>query len=150
MFLFFGMKYRDWLGEDYFTLIERGRSPHRKLGFLLEYVGLKGLSVYVLIDEYDNFANTILVTAGQTTYHELTHGAGFFRFFFNILKEAVDRVDASLSRMFITEVSPVTMDDVTSGFNIGKNISLQAEYLQAEYNELLGFTEQDVVEMLNY
>ncbi|MDM8531169.1 AAA family ATPase [Anaerolineales bacterium HSG25] len=144
-FYFFGMKYRAWLDDDYFTMMERQKTPHQKLRFLLNYVGLKGHRVYVLIDEYDNFANTILTTSGQTAYQNLTHGAGFFRFFFNVLKEAVDQVDSGISRMFITGVSPVTMDDVTSGFNIGKNISLYAEF-----NELLGFTEQDVIDILKH
>ncbi|MDM8527238.1 AAA family ATPase [Anaerolineales bacterium HSG24] len=144
-FHFFGLKYRDWLDDDYFTMMERQKSSHGKLGFLLDYIGLKGHSVYVLIDEYDNFANTILTTAGQTAYQELTRGAGFFRFFFNVLKSAVDQVDSGISRMFITGVSPVTMDDVTSGFNIGKNISLHPNF-----NELLGFTEFDVIELLRY
>ncbi|MDM8519702.1 AAA family ATPase [Anaerolineales bacterium HSG6] len=144
-FYFFGMKYRAWLDDDYFTMMERQKTPHQKLRFLLNYVGLKGHQVYVLIDEYDNFANTILTTAGQTAYQNLTHGAGFFRFFFNVLKEAVDQVDSGISRMFITGVSPVTMDDVTSGFNIGKNISLHPNF-----NELLGFAEPDVIELLRY
>jgi hypothetical protein len=101
--------------------------------------------VYVLIDEYDNFTNTVLTTAGKASYHELTHGACFFRFFFTLLKGAVDQVDTGISRMYITGVSPVTMDDVTSGFNIGQNISLLPTF-----NEMLGLTEPDVIEMLSY
>jgi len=104
-----------------------------------------GLKTYLLIDEYDNFANTILTTAGQQAYHDLTHGAGFFRFFFNTLKGATSGAMGGLTRMFITGVSPVTMDDVTSGFNIGTNISLQSRF-----NTLLGFCEDEVVETLTY
>jgi hypothetical protein len=115
------------------------------LELLLNYVGLKGLKVYVLIDEYDNFTNTILTTVGQSHYHQLTHGAGFFRFFFSVLKGAVDEVDTGISRMFITGVSPVTMDDVTSGFNIGRNLSLHPAF-----NEVLGLTEPNLMEMLTY
>lgn len=144
-FYFFGEKYRDLLDDAYFKLMERKQSAHGKLEFLLQYLGSKGLRLYLLIDEYDNFANTILATAGQEAYHEMTHGAGFLRFFFNVLKGATDQVDAGIARMFITGVSPVTMDDVTSGFNIGQNITLSPEF-----NELLGFTQQDVRDLLTY
>ncbi|MDM8520079.1 AAA family ATPase [Anaerolineales bacterium HSG6] len=144
-FYFFGVTYRELLGDEYFRMIERKKSPHGKLRFLLRYVGMLGHKVYILVDEYDNFANTILSTAGQTAYHELTRGAGFFRFFFNLLKGAADRMDTGVGRMFITGVSPVTMDDVTSGFNIGQQISLYPEL-----NELLGFTKQDVINILEY
>ena len=144
-FFFFSEKYRELLDDRYFILMEKKTSAHGKLEFLLRYIASKGLKAYVLIDEYDNFTNTILATAGQERYHELTHGAGFFRFFFNVLKGAVDQADTGISRMFITGVSPVTMDDVTSGFNIGRNISLHPAF-----NELLGFTEQNVIEILEY
>jgi len=144
-FFFFGKKYREFLDDDYFKMMDEHEKAHQKLEFLLRYVGYKGLKVYVLIDEYDNFTNTILATAGQEKYHELTHGAGFFRFFFSILKGAGDQVDSGIGRMFITGVSPVTLDDVTSGFNIGRNISLLPGF-----NEVLGFTRQDVTELLNH
>ncbi len=144
-FFFFGVRYREFLSESYFKMMEKKESPHGKLEFLLRYIGSKGLKVYVMIDEYDNFTNTILSTIGHEKYHDLTHGAGFFRFFFNVLKGAVDQMDSGVSRMFITGVSPVTMDDVTSGFNIGSNISLDPRF-----NEIMGFTEQDVVEILEY
>ncbi|MCP4354885.1 MAG: ATP-binding protein [Proteobacteria bacterium] len=144
-FFFFGEKYREFLDDKYFKMMERKKSAHGKLEFLLQYIGSKNIKVCVLIDEYDNFTNTVLTTAGQEKYHELTHGAGFFRFFFNVLKGATDQVDSGISRMFITGVSPVTMDDVTSGFNIGRNISLNPLF-----NELLGFTHQDVAEIIKY
>ena len=144
-FFFFGKKYQKFLDNDYFEMMAYHQNAHEKLEFLLNYIGFKGLKVYVLIDEYDNFTNTILTTAGQKKYHELTHGAGFLRHFFNVLKGAVDQTDSGISRMFITGVSPVTMDDVTSGFNIGQNISLNPAF-----NALLGFTEQDVINILEY
>jgi hypothetical protein len=142
---FFGEKYKAFLDESYFNMMQSHQQNYQKLEFLLNYVGFKGLKVYILIDEYDNFTNTILSTAGQDNYHKLTHGAGFFRFFFSVLKGSVDEVDTGISRMFITGVSPVTMDDVTSGFNIGLNISLYPTF-----NELLGLNQQNVMEMLSY
>jgi hypothetical protein len=74
----------------------------------------------------------------------LTHGEGFFRYFFNLLKSATAGQSAGLTRLYITGVSPVTMDDVTSGFNIGANISLDLRF-----NEMIGFTEGEVVAMLD-
>ena len=79
-----------------------------------------------MIDEYDNFSNAILANAGTTHYKTLTHGAGFSVSFFNLIKGATG--DESIKRMFITGVSPVTMDDVTSGFNIGTNMSCDARF----------------------
>jgi len=101
--------------------------------------------IYIIIDEYDNFANTILAASGSKAYEDLTHGEGFFKAFFNFLKEGTTGTDAPISRLFITGVSPVTLDDVTSGFNIGKNISIRPDF-----NEMLGFTETDVIEMIEY
>jgi hypothetical protein len=109
------------------------------------FAAAKEQKIYLLIDEYDNFANTILTTAGEQAYQELTHGAGFFRYFFNLLKGATAGRMGGLERLFITGVSPVTMDDVTSGFNIGKNLSLDLQF-----NELLGFTPTEVQLMVDY
>jgi hypothetical protein len=142
---FFGKKYRELLGDDYFNMMARKKDVYEKLEFLLQYVGAMNLKVYILIDEYDNFANTILSTSGQAAYHDLTHGTGFFRFFFNILKGGTSDTSAGIGRLFITGVSPVTMDDVTSGFNIGRNMSLDAKF-----NQVLGFTEHDVFQMVGY
>ena len=93
----------------------------------------RNIPLYILIDEYDNFANTILAQRGAPAYHSFTHGGGFYRNFFATLKAGTE--NGSVERLFVTGVSPITMDDVTSGFNIGTNISLLPEF-----NELLGFT----------
>ena len=93
----------------------------------------------MLIDEYDNFANTVLAHHGADVYHSFTHGGGFFRNFFATLKGGTDRSGGGIDRLFITGVSPVTMDDVTSGFNIGTNVSLHPDF-----NEMVGFTEAEV------
>ena len=110
-----------------------------KLSMLFRYVGDHGIPLYVLIDEYDNFANTVLAHHGAEAYHAFTHGGGFYRNFFATLKSGTDRSGGGIDRLFITGVSPVTMDDVTSGFNIGKNISLHPDF-----NEMVGFTEAEV------
>ena len=93
----------------------------------------------MLIDEYDNFANTVLAQHGREAYHDFTHGGGFYRNFFVTLKGGTARSGGGIDRLFITGVSPITMDDVTSGFNIGTNISLEPDF-----NEMVGFTEAEV------
>ena len=110
-----------------------------KLGELFRYVGDHDIPLYVLIDEYDNFANTVLAHHGVEAYESFTHGGGFFRNFFATLKGGADRSGGGIDRLFITGVSPITMDDVTSGFNIGTNISLEPDF-----NEMVGFTEAEV------
>ena len=122
--------------------LERILAPDFVAGVLNElftYAGDHGVALYVLIDEYDNFANTILAHHGEAAYRGITHGGGFYRNFFATLKAGAERSDGGIARLFITGVSPITLDDVTSGFNIGKNISLDADF-----NELLGFTEPEV------
>ena len=113
-----------------------------KLNELFLYAGDHGIPLYVLIDEYDNFANTVLAHRGAEAYQSFTHGGGFYRNFFAVLKAGSGR-SGGLDRLFITGVSPITMDDVTSGFNIGKNISLRLEF-----NDMLGFTEAEVRNLL--
>ena len=114
-----------------------------KLSELFQYAGDHDIPLYVLIDEYDNFANTVLAHHGTEAYHDFTHGGGFFRNFFATLKGGTDRSGGGIARLFITGVSPVTMDDVTSGFNIGRNISLHPDF-----NEMVGFTEAEVRQLV--
>ncbi len=110
-----------------------------KLAELFHFAGEHDVPLYVLIDEYDNFANTILAHHGAEAYEKLTHGGGFYRNFFATLKTGTERSGGGLERLFITGVSPVTLDDVTSGFNIGTNLSLEPAF-----NEMLGFTAAEV------
>ena len=110
-----------------------------KLTELFLHTKRHDIPLYVLIDEYDNFANTVLAHHGIEAYESFTHGGGFYRSFFATLKGGTDRSGGGIDRLFITGVSPVTMDDVTSGFNIGTNISLEPDF-----NEMVGFTEAEV------
>ena len=112
---------------------------------LLRYCKTKERKIYVIIDEYDNFANTILSEAGEKEFEKITHGGGFLRAFFNVLKGGTTDMDAPISRLFMTGVSPITMDDVTSGFNIASNITLDSDI-----NEILGFTHTEVETMIEY
>ena len=110
-----------------------------RLAELFWYAGDHDVPLYVIIDEYDNFANTVLARHGAEAYEDLTHGGGFYRNFFATLKSGAGRTGGGIDRLFITGVSPVTMDDVTSGFNIGANVSLHPDF-----NEMVGFTEAEV------
>ena len=124
------------------TAVRRILAPpavDRRLGELFAYAGDHDIPVYWLIDEYDNFANTVLAHHGREAYESFTHGGGFYRNFFATLKAGAGESGGGLERLFITGVSPITMDDVTSGFNIGKNVSLRPEF-----HDLLGFTEEEV------
>jgi len=112
------------------------------MGDLYECTGHK---LYILIDEYDNFTNTILSEYSSRTYHDITHGSGFLRYFFNLLKGATTGPEAPVGRIFITGVSPITMDDVTSGFNISTPITLYPQF-----NELAGFTIEEVKRIFEY
>lgn len=94
--------------------------------------------LYLIIDEYDNFTNVILNERGENVYHAITHADGFYRDVFKKFK-------GNFERIFMMSVSPVTLDDVTSGFNIGWNISIKPEF-----DEMLGFSTTDVMEMFTY
>ena len=141
-------RYKTLLDVDYKPALEEIRKMNSSSDILRRLINLCNMSsrqVYVIIDEYDNFANTILSTTGPDDYEKLTHGTGSFRSFFNVLKGGTTDTGAPITRSFVTGVSPVTMDDVTSGYNIGKNVSLEPDL-----NRMLGFTEDDVVEMVEY
>jgi len=111
------------------------------------FAGMKGVEpgIYCLIDEYDNFTNTILAESGEEAYSALCHGDGFFKQFFTELKALTTSLDAPLKRLFVTGVSPVTLDDVTSGFNIGTNISLEPVFA-----DLTGFRHDDLRAIADY
>ena len=120
------------------------RTCHEKFNTLTMRLKGSGLALYITIDEYDNFTNTILAESRES-YEALCHGDGFFKQFFNELKLATTGTDAPVTRLFVTGVTPVTMDDVTSGFNIAANVSLNPAFAA-----LTGFTHGDVRAMLAY
>ncbi len=146
----FIQRYRGYLSKNpdmnYFSQkIKNSRSASDILSTLLLLCKGAHQKLYVIIDEYDNFSNTILSTIGKEAYRDLTHGPSFFRSFFNSLKKGATGTGAPITRSLITGVSPITMDDVTSGYNIGENVSLDASF-----NSMLGFTPGDVDALLSY
>jgi hypothetical protein len=92
--------------------------------------------VNIIIDEYDNFTNQLLTTHQDCLYKELTTGDSFLRTFFKVIKAGVG--DGVVARVFVTGVLPVTMDDLTSGFNIGQIITLEPHVLN-----MMGFTQAE-------
>jgi len=96
------------------------------------------MQLYLIIDEYDNFTNAVLNEHGEKVYWALTHAKGFYREIFKVFK-------GMFTRIFMTGVSPVTLDDLTSGFNIGWHISTKPAF-----NQMLGFSTEDVREMFEY
>ena len=115
----------------------------QQLDFLIGEARKTDARIYLFIDEYDHFTNHILSDAARLDeYKGETHGTGYLRTFFDTIKSGTD---SSLERVFVTGVSPVTLDDLTSGFNIGTNYSLDYGF-----NEMVGLTEAEVREMLTY
>ncbi|MBK9266510.1 MAG: AAA family ATPase [Polyangiaceae bacterium] len=104
---------------------------------LLTAVRYAGHQVYLLIDEYDHFGNRLLSDGLIDTYQGIVRSAGFVRSFYASLK-AFTRT-STLARMFVTGVSPIMLDDLSSGFNIITHVS-QRDAL----NALAGFTAADV------
>ena len=141
----FNSRYASLLGDSYMHEYQKMNNAGSRLEFIAQQCKEKNLPIYLFIDEYDNFANTILSKHGNENYQKITHDEGFFRFFFNKIKLATTDSNASLKKIFITGVSPVTLDDVTSGFNIAKNITTDVQF-----NSIIGFTEAEVIQLLNY
>ena len=141
----FARDYGNMLPEGLAGRILAARTAGMKLNEIASGLQHTDLKLYVIIDEYDNFTNTILAESGLNAYNELCHGDGFFKDFFARLKAATSGTDAPVARLFITGVSPVTMDDVTSGFNIGTNISLDPVFA-----DLTGFRHDDLRAISDY
>ncbi|MEI6415747.1 MAG: AAA family ATPase [Pseudomonadota bacterium] len=111
-------------------------------GSLLKAIQASKQLLYLLIDEYDNFANEVLMTRqGPGHYETLLHGEGLLKTVFKAVKAAAGGM--GLDRVFITGVSPVVMSDMTSGYNVAENI-----YLMPEFNDLCGFTEAEIETLL--
>ncbi|MBQ3784654.1 MAG: AAA family ATPase, partial [Lachnospiraceae bacterium] len=114
-----------------------------ELKYIIQEIEKTDKKIYLFIDEYDNFTNNILSDYTQLgRYMDETHRTGYLRTFFNAIK---DGSKTAIERLFITGVSPVTLDDLTSGFNIGTNYTTDPRF-----NEITGFTEQEAREMLTY
>lgn len=135
--------YAEYLPKGIKEVLNEKAGAVEQLDYLYHQCELAGQQIYLFIDEYDHFTNAILSDAESIhRYTEETHKEGYLRAFFNRVKAGTY---SSIKRCFITGVSPVTMDDLTSGFNIGTNYSLTPKF-----NAMMGFTEDEVREMLIY
>lgn len=99
--------------------------------------------LYILIDEYDNFTNQLLVVYKDSLYQDLTTGESFLRTFFKVIKAGIG--EGTIRTCFCTGVLPVTMDDLTSGYNIAEMLTLKPEF-----TNLLGFTHEEAAQYLKY
>ena len=114
------------------------KNARMRLSILRNMSESNQIPLYLFIDEYDNFTNVVLNEHGEEIYHQMTHASGFYREVFKLFKGMFERI-------FLTGVSPVTLDDLTSGFNIGWNASILPEL-----DKMLGFSTEDVREMFGY
>ena len=126
--------YADMYDESFVNSVLAAQSADKFNMLVLEARRL-GYHLYLMLDEYDNFTNAMLRAEGNVDYRSITHGQGFYREWFKSFKGNFDRI-------FMTGVSPVTMDDLTSGFNIASNIS-QSPLC----NSMVGFSEAEVLQM---
>ncbi|MEA3553225.1 MAG: AAA family ATPase [Campylobacterota bacterium] len=131
--------------RKYKLSVENNTNPMILFNNLFTHLKEEKLELMILIDEYDNFANKLLLREKSEYLGLVSEKTASFKQFFTILKTATDMENSPLKRMFITGVTPMTMFDVTSGFNIGSNISLDANL-----NDMVGFNEEELDEILNY
>ena len=130
--------YEDYYTDDFVKKVRSAATAVDKLTLINDESKKYEYPLYLIIDEYDNFTNTVLNEQGEDVYWAITHAEGFYRDIFKKFKGSFDRI-------FITGVSPVTLDDVTSGFNIGWHISTKPEF-----NQMLGFSTEDVHALFSY
>jgi Predicted AAA-ATPase/PD-(D/E)XK nuclease superfamily len=134
--------YKQFFTEEQALLVDSETSPEDVLKTLFRFIQNNSLShkVYLLIDEYDHFANELLSFDFKRFKSNVTQN-GFVRKFYESLKKAAR--DGVIGRIFITGVSPITMDSMTSGFNISDNISLNPIF-----HDMMGFTHTEVETLL--
>ena len=142
-FNFFCDVYAQYLPEGIKEEMNKKKGAVEQLDYLYKECIKTNQQIYLFIDEYDHFTNKILSEPScLEDYKSETHGTGYLRSFFDTVKAGTY---STIKRCFVTGVSPVTMDDLTSGFNIGTNYSLSPEF-----NEMTGFNEEEVRAMLDY
>ena len=96
--------------------------------------------IYVIIDEYDHFANELLGFSPEQ-FKALVAKNGKVRKWYEILKKGTESV---VDRIFITGVAPITLDSMTSGFNISKD-----KTRDGQFNEMMGFTKEELIELMD-
>jgi hypothetical protein len=134
----FAEYYAAYYPAEYLSHFYELQTADAKLNYITTAARTHKCPLYLIVDEYDNFTNSVLNEKGEEVYHALTHATGFYRDVFKKVKGEFDRI-------LMMGVSPVTMDDVTSGYNIALNLTMEPRF-----NMMLGFSETDVREMIRY
>ncbi|RWX42823.1 PD-(D/E)XK nuclease superfamily protein [Candidatus Electrothrix aarhusensis] len=125
-------------GPEIIQIIEEQNSPAGKIDHFFSAIG--EANIYLLIDEYDHFANAVLGDSLEL-FTEIVGKGGFVRAFYEIIKIATSQ--GIVDRLLITGVTSITLDSMTSGFNIGDNITYRLDF-----NQAMGFTAQETEEMI--
>ena len=134
----FAEKYAKYYQPSFLEEFKAAKDAAQKLNLINVWANAKSIQLYLIIDEYDNFINNVLSNEGEAVYHALTHAQGFYRDFFKLFK-------GMFHRILMMDVSPVTVNDLNSGYNIGTNLSMDPMF-----NMMLGFSENEVREMIEY
>ncbi|GJG66736.1 ATPase AAA [Prevotella lacticifex] len=134
----FARRYARFYPDGFVEEVRRLQHGEQKLNYINVAAHTAGCPLYLVVDEYDNFTNNVLNIKGHDAYHALTHGTGFYRDVFKLFKPMFDRI-------IMLGVSPITLDDLTSGYNIALNITMDPRF-----NQMLGFSEDDVRQMIRY
>lgn len=134
-------RYRDYFEEP--MAIDLESDAAKNLEYLLLLIKDYDLpKLYVIIDEYDNFANQLITSHQDTLYRDLTADNSFFKNFFKTLKNGFKT--GAIARTFVTGVLPITIDDLSSGFNIADFITLEKDF-----EAMMGFTLKETETLLD-
>ena len=134
----FARRYAQYYPDYYLDELSRLTSASDIMSYVHTFARQQNHKLFLIVDEYDNFTNTVLNEQGEAIYHAMTHASGFYRDVFKKFKGNFDRI-------LMLGVSPVTLDDLTSGYNIATNITMDSRF-----NRMLGFSETEVREMIRY
>ncbi|MDD6787889.1 MAG: AAA family ATPase [Bacteroidales bacterium] len=134
----FVTRYAKYYPDNYVEEYKQQKSTSDRVNYVHQKFETYNIKSYLIIDEYDNFTNNVLNQHGEAVYHAMTHAEGFYRDLFKKFK-------GSFTRILMMGVSPVTMDDVTSGYNIATALTLEKQF-----NEMLGFSEEEVRNIIRY
>jgi hypothetical protein len=137
----FAIRYDNWLQHEIRIDLTDAISSFESL---LTAVGQSGYRLYLLIDEYDNFANELMIAhhkESPSRYETLLSGEGIVKTLFKAVKSAGG--GRGLERTFVTGVAPVVLSDMSSGYNVAEHI-----YLRREFNDLCGFLDTEIVQAL--
>jgi hypothetical protein len=131
--------YAIYFSEEEIQKIEELDTPASMIQLFFSLYKGKNIphKIYLMIDEYDQFANE-LVSLDTERFQNIIGRSGFVRNFYEMIKSAANQ--GVVSRFFATGVSPLTVDSLTSGFNISSNLSLELDF-----HELMGFRESEVI-----